>query len=224
MAPIKNKLSIVLRYLLKPILVILILALLYGLAALILSLISTRPDKVDCEEKKEIYLFTNGMHVDLMIPKKLLDSSRVSRLNAPAATSFVAFGWGDKDFYVKTPTWDDFHLGITLKALFWGSESAMHLTYHTQQRTHWKKLALCEPQFKALTTYIWSSFETNEQGGFHQIPDSGYTSTDTFFEARGSYSIFNTCNNWLNRALKKAKVKTAVWSPFGFGVMRYIRN
>jgi len=39
-----------------------------------------------------------------------------------------------------------------------------------------------------------------------------------FFEAAGTYSLFNTCNNWTSQALKQAGIGTHLWTPFTWGV------
>ena len=39
-----------------------------------------------------------------------------------------------------------------------------------------------------------------------------------FYESRGSYSMFFTSNNWVGRALKKAGLRTGLWTPLTFGI------
>ncbi|MCK5672703.1 MAG: DUF2459 domain-containing protein, partial [Spirochaetales bacterium] len=39
-----------------------------------------------------------------------------------------------------------------------------------------------------------------------------------FFEASGLYSLFNTCNNWTSRGLRKSGINTHLWTPFTWGV------
>ena len=50
----------------------------------------------------------------------------------------------------------------------------------------------------------------------------GYNSYDSFFEAKGSFSFYRTCNIWVNKALKVIGVKTSIWSPFDFGVLHHL--
>ena len=36
--------------------------------------------------------------------------------------------------------------------------------------------------------------------------------------ANKKYHVFNTCNNWVNRGLKKTGIRTAVWTAGAFGL------
>ena len=50
------------------------------------------------------------------------------------------------------------------------------------------------------------------------------TIDDFFYQGNGSYTGFKTCNTWVNQSMKKAKIKTAIWTPFSFGVLQYIKD
>ncbi len=206
----------------KILLILLSAILLYGLIAVLLSIITTRPASVECAEGREIFIASTGVHLDIILSPDLLSDEKRVQLELLPGTQYVAFGWGDKDFYVNTPTWGDMTFWTTFKALFLKSDSIVHVTQHNRKYKHWKKVNLCEAQMEPLIAYIWSSFELEENGRILEIKNSDYATNDTFYEAKGSYSIFKTCNNWVNIGLKKAQVKTALWSPFGFGVMTYL--
>ena len=47
----------------------------------------------------------------------------------------------------------------------------------------------------------------------------GYGASDVFYEARGSYNLFATCNEWSGARLRKAGVRTGVWTPFAQSIM-----
>lgn len=100
----------------------------------------------------------------------------------------------------------------------------MHLTDYRRQDNSWIPLVLCERQVDSLRNYIRQSFKTNENDQFLEILDAGYTDNDRFFEATGHYPCFKTCNNWVNIGLKKAGVKTVIWSPFDYGVMHHLQQ
>ncbi|HDR51371.1 MAG TPA: DUF2459 domain-containing protein, partial [Mariniphaga anaerophila] len=85
-----------------------------------------------------------------------------------------------------------------------------------------KKIRLCSWQLDSLNRYIENSFKKNENGHFIQINFEGYNQYDSFYNAKGSFSLFRTCNVWVNVALKEIEVKTSVWSPFDFGVLFHI--
>lgn len=191
----------------------------YLLVAVILSVFKTNPPELNCEEKTEVYLSSNGVHIDVIIAIEDLNRKFVKQLNLPRGTKYVAFGWGDKKFYINTPQWKDLTVSTALTALFLKSESAMHVTSHSQQWKSWRKIEICPNQLNRLLNFIWSSFKTDSEGKISQIGIQGYSSNDYFFDAKGSFSLFKTCNIWVNVALKKAGIKTSFWSPFAFGIL-----
>ena len=210
------------RYVFRSMIGLLVAVLLYLLVALILSYIPTHPERHSCESSTSYFVSTNGIHIDIVVPRTFFEGDDWKGMMVPAGIQYVAVGWGDKGFYLETPSWDDLKWSTAVRALFWRSETAMHLTYYRRRSADWKEVRLCPEQILALEDFISASFRKTPDGQMDEIPDSGYTSQDVFFEAQGSYSIFRTCNNWANQALKTAQVKTAVWAPFDWGVLRQL--
>lgn len=209
-------------YLLRLLAALLTPVLVYLLFSVLLSLLTTRPAPVACTEKQEVYISTNGVHLEIIFPTSQLQDSLFVALQVPSGVEYVSFGWGDKQFYLQTPTWDQLTLSTALKAAFLRSETALHVTRHYDRGSSWRPLRLCDRQVDSLRTYIWQSFQQDTQGQLLEIPNAGYTRHDFFYEATGNYTLFHTCNNWVNIALKKASVKTALWSPFDLGVLYHL--
>lgn len=207
---------------LRAVLFVLASILIYLLAALVLSLLTTQPDPIACEEPQQFYVSTNGVHLDIVIPISQIAEADWEGVEVPKGIHYLAVGWGDKGFYLETPTWEDLSAKVAIKALFGASETAMHLTYYYRPSSNWKQLELCPDQAQSLIAFIQASFQEDAKGRFIPIPGVGYTDLDVFFEAKGNYSVFRTCNNWANEALKAAKVKTALWAPFDKGVLRHL--
>jgi hypothetical protein len=44
-----------------------------------------------------------------------------------------------------------------------------------------------------------------------------------FYNAKGRYSLFYTCNTWANQALKSANQKAALWTIFDFGIFQHYK-
>ena len=55
------------------------------------------------------------------------------------------------------------------------------------------------------------------------IAGYSYLGTDAFFEARGRYTLFVTCNEWVRRGLGDAGIRTSVWSPFPAPLLALLR-
>jgi uncharacterized protein (TIGR02117 family) len=77
----------------------------------------------DDGQKKEIpvYIYTNGVHTDIVMPVKndLQDWSAKLPFNNVRSKktdyNYVGIGWGDKGFYLDTPTWADLNFLPLLK-------------------------------------------------------------------------------------------------------------
>ena len=198
--------------------------LLYVLAAIIFSLLGTHPPAKQCVPDNEIYISTNGVHLDIIFPANEINNALRHQLEITPNTKFVSFGWGDKQFYIQTPEWKDLTVPVAFKALFLKSETAMHVTLYDQSYLRWNKITICPEQLEVLNEYIEKSFATDSAGKIVKVPVPGYGYNDTFYNATGSFSLFHTCNIWVNNALKKTGIRTAIWSPFDVGVLYHIKK
>ena len=178
-----------------------------------------------------IYVISNGVHTDIAVPcenylknwKSLFPKDTFHLKDY--SCSYLAFGWGDKGFYLETPEWSDLKASTAFKAAFGLGGSAMHVRYlYPPSKLSDKKIALTisSDQYKKLITYIEQSFSLSN-GSVTKINHPGYGNSDLFYEANGKYSLLKTCNVWTNKALKYSGIKTGFWTPFADGLMRSIR-
>lgn len=208
------------KYVVKGTILFLIgLPLAYLVVAACLSLISTSPKEIRCNKEKEVFVSSNGVHLDLIVPRELLPLPLLNGLDPPAWVSYLAFGWGDRQFYINTPTWSDLELRVALKAVIFKSESAMHVVWIDEIHHGWKAVLLCDQQLQQLMDYVDGTFQKTPDNQLMEITAAGYTKYDKFYEANGNFDCIHTCNSWVNRALKTAEVKTSIWSPFDKGVL-----
>ena len=196
---------------------------LYALTALLFSILPTQPPEHNCRKEAILFLNTNGVHVDFIIPWDYLPADFAHELEILPGARFVAFGWGDRNFYINTPQWSDLTVSVAFKALFLKSPSALHVTFYQWQEDNWFALEICNQQLEQLIVYIENTFIKDKSGRLVRMEFEGYHENDVFFEAQGSFSLFNTCNAWVNRGLKTIEVKTAVWTPFDFGVLYHVK-
>jgi uncharacterized protein (TIGR02117 family) len=205
---------------------IIVLIGIYALAAFLLSRMTAKPEPVSSSDVT-IYILTNGVHTDLVVPIKTAQKDWSSHIRyeytlAPdSLVKYVAFGWGDKGFYLDTPTWADLKFKTAFKAAFGLSQSAIHATFY-HQLTEGKdciKLSLSNEQYHRLVTYIENTFDTDTEGRyFHIITNANYGNNDAFYEAKGSYNLFRTCNTWANSGLKACGQKACIWTPLDKGI------
>ena len=201
----------------------LLFILLYFISALGISSIEVNSDfKETSKDSIEIHLLTSGVHADLVLPfqNQWMDWSKyVSPKDTKSKDStfkHVAFGWGDKGFFLETKTWDDISFNTTFKALFFLGSGAMHVTFHDQLNVSEKciKISISKDNYMQLVKYIVNSFRFNESGVTQKIDGESYFENDAFYEANRTYSLFYTCNTWANNGLKSAKLKACLWTPF----------
>jgi len=108
-------------------------------------------------------------------------------------------------------------VSTTLKAIVGVSGTAIHGKYYQTivESESCKKIVICAAQYTQHLKYIQSSFETITDGSFMKIETKANKGeTDVFYEAKGRYSPFNTCNFWANRGLKAANQKACLWAAF----------
>lgn len=204
---------------------------LYLAAAATLSRIPVRRRPPDGPQEVEIYLLSNGVHTDLVVPvvHELMDWRRlIAYADTPAADAsmpYVGFGWGDKGFYLNTPEWSQLKPHVAFEAMFWLSTTAVHATFHAApvQGPDCVLLRLTRAEYTRLVRFIRGSFEYDAHGRVEHIEGHSYGQFDAFYEARGTYNLFYTCNSWANAALKIAGQRAALWTPFDHGIFRHYR-
>jgi uncharacterized protein (TIGR02117 family) len=208
------------------------LVLLYLGAAYVLSRIAVNENHQASNEVK-IYILSNGVHTDIVLPirSQTIDwSQHVSfenTLGKDTLENFVAFGWGDKGFYLETPTWGDLTFSVAFKAAFALGNSAIHTTFYKQMResNSCRGITLSLSEYEQLVAYITDSFRKSESGALMYIQTNAvYGTTDAFYEAVGSYHLFHTCNTWANNALKACNQKACLWTPFDTGIFYHYTN
>jgi uncharacterized protein (TIGR02117 family) len=217
-----------LRWLKRALQVVLALLVFYALCVLV-GLIPVNNGFQPAPEGIEIFIISNPVHADLVLPIRTstIDwrdefPSRCFAQNTDFATH-VAIGWGDRGFFLETPTWSDLKVSTAAKALFWPSETCLHVAM-TDAR--WlqdaRSVRISEQQYAALVRYVRSSFALNAEGETVPIIGAAYAGNDAFFESHGTYHCFNTCNCWVARALRAAGVRTPWFAPLPKTVFLYL--
>ena len=199
---------------------------LYVGTAFVLSRITVPKADPNAAPDVEIYLHTNGVHTDLVLPIKtpLHDwSQQLSIQDIPSRDTtmrYVAFGWGDKGFYLDTPTWAELKFSTAFVATFWLGSAAMHTTYFHSigPGPDTVTLRLSRAEYARLVAYILASFRYDAAGRVQHIAGHSYGHDDAFYEAHRVYSFLYTCNTWTNNALKASGQKACFWTPADSGI------
>ncbi len=205
----------------------------YIALAYFLSIIPANSDAEKHKSGVQIFIKSNGVHADLVLPMKdsLFDwSTKIDTsifVKETKAIKYVALGWGDKGFYLDTPTWADLKVSTALYTMFWPSPTAMHVTLKTDELVEGeltKRIFLTKTQYQTLLNHILASFQQTPDRKLMAINCCHYNgANDMFYEANGSYHLFYTCNSWTNEALKVTGLKTAFWTPSDKGIFCHFK-
>lgn len=204
---------------------------LYGGLALLLPRIPLHADWRNPVSGIPIYVESNGVHTDFVLPARTATLDWSSHLpfawfeQADETFEYVSIGWGDRGFYLETPGWKDLRLSVAFKAVFFLGTSAMHVTWYRWPplpSADCRELRLTPEQYRGLADFILSSFTRDADGRLEPIDHPGYTEHDRFFVANGTYSLIHTCNGWTGAGLDAIGVRTGLWTPFAGDVMRQL--
>jgi len=216
----------ILKFTGKVLLTIAVFLTLYFTTAFTLSRITVDKEQ-PAKEEVTIYIKTNGVHTDIVVPVRSAQmdwSNEIKFANTllkDTGYNFLAMGWGDKGFYLNTPTWSQLKFSVAFRAAFGLSTTAIHTTFYKQlnEDESCRKINISKEQYERLIAYIINSFQKNEAGHFINIKTTAnYGMSDAFYEANGRYNLFCTCNTWANNALKKCGQKCCVWTIFDKGI------
>ncbi|QDU19086.1 TIGR02117 family protein [Urbifossiella limnaea] len=202
---------------------------LYLLAALI-GLIPVNNDFAPTADGVEVTVTSTEIHADLVLP--LRNATMDWRPLLPAAdfagdtgrATRVAFGWGNKEFYVDTRTYADLKAGTVFRAMFWPSPTCVHVEMwdDDSRPAGARTVRLSHDQYRRLVDHVLGTFRRDAGGRFERIHPGAYGPTDAFYHAHGSYHAFNTCNCWVGRGLQAAGVRAGWFTPLPRTVSLYM--
>jgi len=171
-----------------------------------------------------VWVETNGIHTGIVVPKvaagidwRPLLAPRDLADPRYARQPYAAIGWGERAFYLETPTWSDVRPTTVLRAAFGTDRTLMHVEHlpRPQEGTDVRRIVLRLEEYRRLAASLRASFAERPAA----LP--GYGRYDVFYEARGRYSAVATCNAWTGDALRHAGVRVGAWTPFPWSVMRW---
>lgn len=210
----------------KSLLALLALPALYLAAALVGALVPANAGWQPPRDGITIFVRTNGVHTWVMVPtvspdmdwRRLIDARDIR--DPRYAGDYLAIGWGSREFYLNTPTWDDLSAGIAARALFGNGPTLMHVDHaiHPEPDEWQQPIRLSREQYRRLTRFILASFAFDASGRPVPLLGKGYGPSDAFYVARGRYNLFRTSNVWTGAALRGAGVRVGIWTPFAASV------
>jgi uncharacterized protein (TIGR02117 family) len=198
----------------------------YLAAALAGSLLPANGEWEEPDQGIRIFVYTNAVHTGIVVPaaNPIQDWHRLVKAEhfadpRYAASSHILFGWGERDFFLNTPTWADVNPLLVMKSLGHGSETLLHVDYVHDPKPdrHMRPLMISARQYRQLSRQIEGYFRLDARG--QARPIKGYGPSDVFYESKGHYNFVRTCNEWTGKQLRDIGVKVGRWTPFSQSVM-----
>jgi len=202
--------------------------LVYLAAALLFGLVPANVAWREAESGITIFVRSNGVHTWIVMPK--VNRHMDWRPYAPpehladpryGAGNYVAVGYGNREFYLNTPTWGDLSPRTAALALFGEGPTLLHVEHdHDPRPDESQRPIVVRPgEYRRLVGFIRARFRLDESGRPIPVLGRGYNRWDMFYEANGGYSFVMTCNEWTGRALRAAGIRTGLWTPFEQSIM-----
>jgi uncharacterized protein (TIGR02117 family) len=163
----------------------------------------------------ELHLYSNGYHSDIGAPASIFPADHPLRRLYPEAEEFL-IGWGDETFYQSDGT----NLWLGLDALIPPSPSVMHVTYNAPEASRYLgpnddlAIGVSHEGAAQFVAYIDRALRLDAAGQPVRIADGKVVGRSAFLRTRGSFHLFNVCNQWMARALRVAGVNVnarAAW-------------
>ena len=202
----------------------------YAAATAFFALTPANADRVAPAEGVRIYVVSNGVHTDLLLPRDAAgvnwrDEFPASDFRAAAEdAAYLGFGWGDRAFYMATPSWSDVSFGLIWRALVGAGPAVLKVGNYLEPAPGDRVATelLTEQEYHRLAGYLRRSLVRDADGRPVIYPNSGYGDHDAFYAATGRYSALRTCNDWLATGLLEAGVATPRWTPFASPILWWL--
>ena len=178
----------------------------------------------------EIMVETNGVHTGIVMPvrspvkdwRETFPSAGERRADGQIPTH-VAIGWGEKEVFLHTPTWGDLKARTALRIALLGGEGLMRVGHYVRPApSEWHRPIRLRPEeYARLVHRIEAALPPLPQGQTRYSYDS-FEPGARNYDARGRYTLTNTCNQWVGDALAFAGMKIGAWTPLAGGVMKWV--
>lgn len=154
-----------------------------------------------------VRVVSNGWHTSIVVARPALDAAGLVPEARDVTGDFVEFGWGDRVYYPsKDPS-----IGMALSAALKPTPSVMHvagLNRPPEAQYTGVEVITVKLSLTGLRNLIGAI-----AGEFKRPPDRpaapvsrGLYRDSYFYDARGLFHLFNTCNTWTARTLRAGGV------------------
>ena len=166
------------------------------------------------EEPRYIYVVRHDWHIGLIVKYDDIGPHLWPEKDDFPEALYLEVGWGDRDFY-QTPRAG---LGILLQAALKSPASVLFVIGLPTAVTRYfpyadiLEIPLSQRALEEMGRFIHATYKRDVTGQTIPLGPGHNHRHSMFYLAEGDYSLFNTCNSWISKALQAAglPVKTAL--------------
>ena len=166
------------------------------------------------EEPRSIYVVRHEWHTGLVVKYDDIDPHLWPEKDDFPEALYLEVGWGDRDFY-QTPRPG---LGTLLQAALKSPASVLFVIGLPTGVTRYfpyadiLEIPLSQRGLEELVRFIHATYKRDASGQTIPLGPGHNHRHSMFYLAEGDYSLFNTCNSWISKALQAAglPIKTAL--------------
>jgi uncharacterized protein (TIGR02117 family) len=152
-----------------------------------------------------VYAVSHGWHTGIIVGAADLNKQLPELGKRFIDKKYYEVGWGDAEYYQA----DEPGSGLALQAVLWPGPTVLHLAAFSLPpdrqfpSSRVVKLGVTRNGYRNLLSYIKTSFYANP-GGQPVSLKKGLYGDSQFYQATGSFYLFNTCNKWTAKGLASA--------------------
>lgn len=158
-----------------------------------------------CTSAQRLYVVGQGWHTGIVVKHHDLVELVPSLAADLPVSEHLEIGWGDEAFYQA----EHETFALALRALFQSTSSALKFVPFTgKPAEHFPQsetVELCadESAYRAVVSFVASSFRRDPDEDVVRLGRNPYGS-GWFYRAEGVFTMRNTCNTWVAKALGQA--------------------
>lgn len=207
------------------------LVLVFLLAAWIGSSVPRNGDWTEPESGIPIMIESNGVHTGLVLPventvkdwRETFPSAGRPRDGDGWMPTHIAVGWGEKEVFLNTPTWGDLKVSTALRIATRGGDGLVRVGHYVNpQPSPYHRTLIVRPEEYARVVERVEAALPPLPAGAERRTYASFDPASRNYDARGRYTLANTCNQWVSDTLAYAGIKTGAWTPFAGGVTKWV--
>jgi uncharacterized protein (TIGR02117 family) len=158
------------------------------------------------EEPQYIYIVRHDWHTGLVVKYDDIDARLWPEKDDFPEARYLEVGWGDRDFYQAARA----GVGTLLQAAVKSPASVLFViglpTAVTRYFPHADilEIPLSRRGLEELVRFIHATYKRDNTGQTIPLGPGHNHQHSMFYLAEGDYSLFNTCNTWISKALQAA--------------------